>query len=213
MVVHADEKSGAEQRRFQFFLDEQQIAVDERWKYVERIWEAFKFYISILTGGVGFLIAILSLGSSALDPVQVILVASSLVFVIGLLVYAQIISLGRDLYRANRRLALVRDQIGEAAQVENYLSRLQKGGLDLGDEKKKRLTLWIHIRNSVRTIGLQTQIVILNSLVGAFGLLTWLGEVKGYKSNELVLGGFLSLILLVSIQLGYYALVRERGEY
>jgi hypothetical protein len=213
MAGEMEEKIRQDQHRFEFFLAEQQIAVDERWKYVERIWEAFKFYVTILTGGVGFLIAILSIGSSVPDPVQVILVACGLVFIVGLLVYAQIISLGGDLYRANRRLALVRDQIGDAAQVENYLSRLRRGGLDLGDEKKKRLSLWQHIRNGVRTIGLQTQIVILNSIVGTFGLLIWMNAMKGYSGNELLVSGILSLIFLALIQLGYYSVVRERGEY
>jgi len=38
-----DQKEQIEENQLEFYLVEQQISVDERWKYVEKIWEAFKF--------------------------------------------------------------------------------------------------------------------------------------------------------------------------
>lgn len=206
-----DQKEQIEENQLEFYLVEQQISVDERWKYVEKIWEAFKFYITILSSGAGLIIAVFSLGSLQVNPGELIFATTCVVFTIGALVYAQIISLGRDLYRANRRLTLARDELGKLTRTATYIKNLRSAGMDLGDDKKKKWPILFYIKKSFRSIGLQTQIVFINSAIGTIGVITGFNLLGNLKVFGSVILGSICFIMMVGIHIGYYALARERA--
>lgn len=171
MIEHNDQ--------LQFFLEEQKLAAEERWKYAEHTWNVFKFYITLLTGAVGVIIALTSVLSSKGNlyiPYIPISIASVLIFIIGLIVFSHLLRLGKEEYKVEIRLKKARDKICKLISIENHLNDLIDFHSELG-ANQHMIDNWRDIyskdeQNNSRIQGVSVKgtLIIINSVVIGIGV-------------------------------------------
>lgn len=171
----------------QFLQAEHNIAVSERWQYVDRIWDVYKHYITLITGVSGIVLALIPFTTNYSNLLQIISLAACFLFLIGTYKYIQILSLGRDLRRANERLAIVRRTIQKITTLDEYFQKLQSTNATLGYIQQRKYSIFQLVRIGIKTAGLQTQAVVLNSIIGGIAIATTLLFVGWVSEGVLLL--------------------------
>lgn len=187
----------------QFILAEHGVAVSERWNYVEKIWGAFRNYVALVSGSVGIILALIPFITDLYTLIRVACLAAIAVFIFGLFAFIQLLSLQRDLDNANKRLVLVRKQIRNFSSLSAYFNDLESGNIDLGFMKSGKRSIFELIKIGVKTAGLQTQIVILNCIIGTLGFLSVLYLMQVLQGIEIVFYGVLIFCFLLVLHLLY----------
>lgn len=155
---------------FQFLMEEHNFAAEERWKYAASTWEAFKFYVTLVTGAGAFILAVLSIGLNPSVLSAVVSVSTGIVFVIGILVFLRMIVLDLDLEVTRRRLRTARKTISQIASLEGYFTELQEIGAGLALTPSSGYSFKAQVKRAMIGAGLKTQIVIMNSFTGMISI-------------------------------------------
>jgi hypothetical protein len=195
----------------QFLLTEHDTAVKEIWKDLEHSWEVFKFYITLITGSVGFILALLSLSLDKYLQTMIILIASSIVFIIGLTVHMQLVGTDMQYRSVKKRLILIRKRISNTLALKSYFETLKDANVDLvGPADYPGYSLQEQIRRAIKVAGIKTQLVLLNSLVGTIAVIA-VGIVMGMLNTiHLILLGIGGFFVLVSFH-SIIAKIRSTG--
>ena len=171
----------------------------------------FKFYITLLTGAVGVIIALTSVLSSKDNlyiPYIPICIASVLIFIIGFIVFSHLLRLGKEEYKVEIRLKKARDKICELISIENHLNDLIDYHSELG-ANQHMIDNWRDIyskdeqKNSRKQgVSVKGTLIIINSVVIGIGVsslilstgLSWTTILINLDSIVFAFGGLLIII-------------------
>ncbi len=168
-----EEKSDSKYvEQLQFFLEEQKIAVEEKWRFSEYTWNMFKYYITLLTGVVGVLALIYSRSTKPCInyPINPISIASALIFIIGFFVLIHLTRVEKEGHKVVRRLFKAREEISILTLLEEYFKKLEMNNIELGKKEPLKYTIKGEIKYLLTGGGVKTHLIIINSIVFAIGL-------------------------------------------
>jgi len=199
----AEKNSNQTEFAIQFLMSEHETAVAEIWKDLEHSWEVFKFYITLITGSAGFVLALLSLNLNNYSQTLTVLVSSTIIFIIGLTVHMQLVGTDIKYRRVKNRLVLIRNKISNTLKLKSYFEMLKEANAELVNSPTYLgYSLREQTLRALRVAGIKTQLVLLNSLVGTVALVAT-GVLAGVQKLHylfyLGIGGFIILLLLHSL--------------
>ena len=192
----SDSDHNVDVNRIQFLISEHEFAAEERWKYSEHSWDIYKFYMTLLSAGGGFVLAILSTSVDGSTMRLVVTATASLVFIVGVTVFGQLI--GHDLRHrsVNRRLDLVRLEIADATALHGYIEKLNETEANFGSMSHRlSYSLKDQFLRALNNSGIKTQLVIINSIVGTIAVLFGVMPLSGISTRILPAISLMILLL------------------
>ena len=186
-----------EEHAFEFLMAEHQLAAEERWKFAELTWEVFKFYVTMLTGIGGLILALISLKINFSDLLLVICISSGMIYLIGLLVFVRMIVLDIELKKTRTRLNISRKLIGEITSLEDYLNDLKKAEVDLVGSLIRGYSISGQVKQAISSMGLKTQVVVINSFIGTVSIIAFARIIGIISIGNIILIGILGYIVLI----------------
>ena len=181
---------------FDFLLSEYKLYADNLWSTFDKVWEIYRFYITIISGLGGILLGLLSLGTTwqVLYPLPSIFGLTA--FILGISLFIQLINADIAFKKMYKRMMLARQQIATLTSLDDYFSDVSKAKAEwmYWDSSYSIGSL---LKRAVRGAGIKTQIIIVNSIVGISSVISLL--VTNVKIN-------LSSLILISV-IGYFLIV------
>lgn len=200
------------QKTFEYLLLAYGISVDHAWKYYERGWEVFKFYITLTTGVVGLLVTLFTAGFDISNLISMIPVLALILFAVGISVFIQLINIDIDQDQELKHHILLRDQIAEHTDLDDYfearLKKLQYTKAYSTQETKYKVSGLI--KRAILASGVKTQLVIINSAIGTLGLYFFAFSSSPIISQQSLLIGTLFFVALIILH-GLYGSLRGRS--
>jgi len=189
-------------------MAEHEFAANERWKFAEITWEVFKFYITLLTGTVGFVLALISLKMDSSNLLLVTSISSGIVFTIGILVFMRMIVIDLDLKRARTRLRIARTLIGMITSLDDYLTDLNQAEVDLASSQDVGYSMSGQLKRATAGIGLKIQVVVINCFVGTISIVACAVILGMASIINLILTGIIGYLVLII----FHALIAKTRE-
>lgn len=186
-----------EEHAFEFLMAEHQLAAEERWKFAELNWEVFKYYVTLLTGTGGLILALVSLKINLSDLLLVICISSGMIYIIGLLVFMRMIVLDIELKKTRTRLNISRTLIGEFTSLEDYVNDLKKAKVDLVGSLDKEYSISGQVKQAISSMGLKTQVVVINSFIGTVSIIAIARKFGSISIGNLTLICIFGYIVLI----------------
>jgi hypothetical protein len=179
---------------FKFLMEENSFAAEERWKYTELNWEAFRFYMTLVTGSVAFILALSSAKLDLSSFSAVVSISSGIIFIIGILVYLRMIVLSADAAVVRKRLRIIRKLIFAIAPLKGYFNSLHEANADMAFTQGLDYSFRGQFRRAIIGVGLKTQIVVINSFIGMISIVAGAISLKIMSTTPLY-----GLIILVIV--------------
>lgn len=185
------------QEKLEFLFSDHQFAAEERWKFAEHTWEVFKYYITLLTGAGGFILALITLSIDWRTLIWSISISATIIFVIGLTVFMQLIRLDIQLKSVERRLHIARQEIAKITALEYYIDELVEAKSDMGiSYTELGYSLRHQIRRAIIGMGLKTQLILINSAIGTLAITLTICSLYRWTDNVLLVV-FISYLSIV----------------
>ena len=141
-------------------------------KYRERAWEIFKYYITIVTAVGGLFIGLISSGFSDNKLIALIPFSTGVLFVIGIMVFIQLLNMDLDHTRLQKRIQITTQCIERFTALNEYFEKISStyssNALYTYEDRYSIINV---IKRSVTAPGIKTQLILINSSIGTLGII------------------------------------------
>jgi hypothetical protein len=203
-----DKSKSEEEKSFLFLISLHEITSDTIWKCYEKGWEIYRFFITLVTGVIGLLVALLTTDPTIQNYFPIISILSGLVFFIGLSIFTQLINVDMDHARSINYENIIVAEISNRTNLEIFLDD-KKNLFDRTEDKNDRYSLNNLVKRAIFSSGPKTQLVIINSFAGAISVISSFHSYFLFNLTRLFLLGALIILFLIAAH-GIYGSFRGR---
>lgn len=153
----------ANQMQTDFLVLEYELCANNLWECYDRIWGIYKFYITIISGLVGLLIAVITFGIELTSLYIAIMLISFIIFALGLSFLNQAIKIDSAAVRNYTRITAVSEKIALLANLEDYFEKIKSQRVEWAYWKRPNSFKDL-LKSAILNSGVKTQITLINSL-------------------------------------------------
>ncbi len=209
-MMRGNQQPADEQHLFDFLMQEYQMSFENLWKSWDRVWDIYRFYITLISGLSALLLGLLTVGVAwdSLYPVPAML--ALVVFILGTALFVQLVNIDIAFKKTHTRMQSIRRELARIIPLDTYLA-------DVSQAKAE----WVYweqsyslaglVKRGFRGAGVKTQVILINSAIAAAGILYRVWPRVSTNTGLIVAVAFGAWISLIAFH-GGLALIKGRLE-